>query len=125
MVVIDKRGKVVFSGHPTYRNDLCQDIINLLRSDKLPQSEGTEPYTLPEKVDIPQGYKQLSEEEIDCLNQEMDEFRETGRQLQESLGGLAEGMIRSVCAHVMIVNYSPATGNWVGKMENYRVLVGA
>jgi len=40
------------------------------------------------------------------------------------MGELAKGFMRAFCVIVIQMKYSPKTGEFVGKYENYRVLVG-
>lgn len=82
VMLIDTHGKIAFKGHPANRPNLADDMTNLLKGETL-TGEGCAPAEVKtdggEEPKLPEGYKEVSDEEIANIQKEMDTFKETGK----------------------------------------------
>lgn len=122
VMLLDKDGNIVFKGHPTSRPDLATDINTLLNGEKL-VGEGTKAHA--QLTDGNQVLEGFAEVDSDAINKEMDEFRVTCEHMQKELHDTAKGMIRNYCVSVFTQRLDTTSMKWLGKYENFRVLVGS
>ena len=74
IMLVDTKGKVVFKGHPAKRKDLAGDLTTLLSGKEIVGSKSNQ-----EKWE--ERFKQCSDQDLLAINQEMNEFKETGKLL--------------------------------------------
>ena len=126
VMLIDMQGNIAFKGHPANREDLEKDLDALSRGETLTGegcgSKKEEPVQ-DGAAEIPKGYKELDSavvsSEITTLNTVFEDFTK-----DEEMIKLTEEMDRAFCVLVLQMKYSPKTGNYIGKYDNYRVLSG-
>ena len=126
-MLIDKQGKIAFMGHPANREDLEKDFDALLRGETL-TGEGCpsvkeESTVEVAKAEIPEGFKEL---DLDVVSSELESNYTVMEAFTKDaeMATLSEGFQRAFCVLVLQMRYSPKTGNFIGKYDNYRVLVG-
>jgi len=123
VMLIDTKGKIAFKGHPASRPDLEKDIDALLKGETL-EGEGCGPAKADDNAEaMPEGFKKL---DMDAVAKEIEGFQGVfeGFTKDEEMGELAKGFMRAFCVIVLQNHYTPKTGEFVGKYQNYRVLVG-
>jgi len=129
VMLLDKKGKIVFKGHPASKKNLEQDMNDLM-NDKEITGEGTAPAdnaaAPEEKRDekaIPEGFSEMSKDDVakECEEHaKVMEAWKTDDDLKES----AKACPRAFCVIVLVENYYPESGKTYFKYDNYRVVVG-
>lgn len=132
VMLLDKKGKIVFKGHPASRKNLEQDMNDLMNGKEL-TGEGTAPANgngdegKEEKRDdkaIPEGFSEMKKEEVDKECEEHAKVMEAWK-TDEDLATTAKECPRAFCVIVLVENYYPESGNTYFKYDNFRVVVGA
>lgn len=121
VLLVDKKGKIVFKGHPAGRKDLVADFNTLLEDKELDGVEA--PGEKKEEGDDKESGS-ASLDDIKAAMAEMTKFRETGKELQKDCKESATGMMRNFCVLTLDASLNPKTGAWTSEYMNHRVLVG-
>ncbi len=72
-MLIDQNSKIVFKGYPSERSNLEQDLDDLLAGKEIKVEK--------EEKDGEYKNKELSQDQFDAYNKEIDSFRELGLKL--------------------------------------------
>jgi len=122
VLIIDTEGKIAFKGHPANRKDLAKDFDDLLAGKSL---DGVEKGGEGDAEAAEESGTTVSLDVIKAHMAEMNNFKETGKELQTECKAQAGGMMRNFCVLTLEAELSPKTGNWTAEYTNHRVLVGA
>jgi len=128
VMIIDKKGMIVFKGHPASRPDLEADFNTLLKDGEI-TGEGTAAANKPAAADDKEGDKKTDGKDLDPVEslKAIDEFKASvGPDLQknEKISAVAKDMPRAFCVMVYEEKCDPKTGKSTVDWKNYRVLVG-
>jgi len=78
IMIIDTNGKIAYAGHPAKRPDLAADLTKLLAGEPM-TGAGCAPAEPKEgevvEFQMPEGYKEATDESIAAIHAEMDAFR--------------------------------------------------
>jgi hypothetical protein len=128
-LLVDKSGTIVFKGHPASRDNLEEDIDNLLKGQALTgegvasaKAEGADSSEEP-KYEPKPDFKTL---DLDAISKEIEGFKESCKAMSDNdaLKEAAKDMPRKFCVVVLEQHYSPQNDSSLFKYTNYRVLVG-
>lgn len=125
IMIIDTNGKIAFKGHPANRKNLEGDFDTLLKGESI-TGEGTTPVLSQEAVKFdktPEGFKKLDfaavSSEIGSLKPVME-----GMNVDVEITKLTSGFRQAFCVLTLEMRYCPNSGTFLGKYDNYRVLMG-
>ena len=85
MVLVNTKGRIAFSGHPSSRDNIAADITTLLEGGVIDGDGCTK--TKP-KIDICQqpggtlyfeGFNETSDDKLSLYHEEMKQFKDTGK----------------------------------------------
>ena len=124
-MLIDQKGKIVYSGHPAKRN-LEEDLDKLAKGEIL-SGEGIVNQKVLGDPEEDNGAEELTKiDDPSDINEEMDNFKPIFEEFKtnEVLCALAREMPRAFCVLAFNTKFNPKTRITMGSYENFRVLVG-
>lgn len=126
VMLVDKKGTIVFKGHPSTRKDLEDDLTKLASGEQL-VGEGihvlkADDDTKQADIEVGEGY---SEQDHTKIMAEIDEFKKVAKGFQENeeLKTACNDMQRAFCVIVYQQDFHPNKKVYQS-YENFRVLVG-
>jgi len=124
VMLVDAKGKIAFKGHPTSRKNLEADLDTLLKGEGITGEGTTASAQEVAKFDkTPEGFKEL---DLATISTEIEGLKPVMEGLNQDaeITKLTSSFKAAFCVLVLTMRYCPNTDSFLGKYENFRVLVG-